>query len=135
MSPYDSFYNPEDLDLVLDTFSYLPSCCTWCGKGWEHWFFFMLGHTVNVTCDPLRLSLCPTDITAPFSGPVDLAQYPTYCAVIAYPTDLNTIKLRLKNNFYRFVSFKYLLSQQLSAEMLKFSIHSWFCSLVLFRLV
>ncbi|XP_051717573.1 bromodomain and WD repeat-containing protein 3 isoform X1 [Ctenopharyngodon idella] len=44
------------------------------------------------------------DITAPFSGPVDLSQYPTYCAVIAYPTDLNTIKLRLKHNFYRRLS-------------------------------
>uniref|UniRef100_A0A8C1RW83 Bromodomain and WD repeat domain containing 1 n=1 Tax=Cyprinus carpio TaxID=7962 RepID=A0A8C1RW83_CYPCA len=45
-----------------------------------------------------------TDIVAPFSGPVDLIQYPTYCAIIAYPTDLNTIKLRLKHNFYRRLS-------------------------------
>uniref|UniRef100_A0A671SK19 Bromodomain and WD repeat-containing protein 3-like n=1 Tax=Sinocyclocheilus anshuiensis TaxID=1608454 RepID=A0A671SK19_9TELE len=43
-------------------------------------------------------------IAAPFSGPVDLTQYPTYCAIIAYPTDLNTIKLRLKHNFYRRLS-------------------------------
>ncbi|KAK7172228.1 hypothetical protein R3I93_004517 [Phoxinus phoxinus] len=48
--------------------------------------------------------LVTVDITAPFSGPVDLAQYPTYCAVIAYPTDLNTIKLRLKHKFYRRMS-------------------------------
>uniref|UniRef100_A0A8C2EB56 Bromodomain and WD repeat domain containing 1 n=1 Tax=Cyprinus carpio TaxID=7962 RepID=A0A8C2EB56_CYPCA len=48
--------------------------------------------------------LVTVDITAPFSGPVDLTQYPTYCAVIAYPTDLNTIKLRLKHNFYRRLS-------------------------------
>ncbi|TRY85163.1 hypothetical protein DNTS_006353 [Danionella cerebrum] len=48
--------------------------------------------------------LTTVDITAPFSGPVDLAQYPTYCGVIAYPTDLNTIKLRLKHNFYRRLS-------------------------------
>lgn len=48
--------------------------------------------------------LTSVEITAPFSGPVDLIQYPTYCAVIAYPTDLNTIKLRLKNNFYRRLS-------------------------------
>ncbi|KAI7800747.1 bromodomain and WD repeat-containing protein 3 [Triplophysa rosa] len=48
--------------------------------------------------------LITVDITAPFSGPVDLLQYPTYCGVIAYPTDLNTIKLRLKNNFYRRLS-------------------------------
>ncbi|XP_052432071.1 bromodomain and WD repeat-containing protein 3 [Carassius gibelio] len=48
--------------------------------------------------------LVTVDIAAPFSGPVDLTQYPTYCAVIAYPTDLNTIKLRLKHNFYRRLS-------------------------------
>ncbi|XP_056612929.1 bromodomain and WD repeat-containing protein 3 [Triplophysa dalaica] len=48
--------------------------------------------------------LITVDITAPFSGPVDLIQYPTYCTVIAYPTDLNTIKLRLKHNFYRRMS-------------------------------
>ncbi|XP_051521574.1 bromodomain and WD repeat-containing protein 3-like isoform X7 [Myxocyprinus asiaticus] len=48
--------------------------------------------------------LITVDITAPFSGPVDLVQYPTYCAIIAYPTDLNTIKMRLKHNFYRRLS-------------------------------
>lgn len=42
-----------------------------------------------------------TDIVAPFSGPVDLIQYPTYCTVIAYPTDLGSIRMRLKHNFYR----------------------------------
>ncbi|XP_051963110.1 bromodomain and WD repeat-containing protein 3-like isoform X4 [Xyrauchen texanus] len=45
--------------------------------------------------------LITVDITAPFSGPVDLVQYPAYCSIIAYPTDLNTIKMRLKHNFYR----------------------------------
>ncbi|KAL1260016.1 hypothetical protein QQF64_007843 [Cirrhinus molitorella] len=48
--------------------------------------------------------LVTVEIVAPFSGPVDLTQYPTYCAIIAYPTDLNTIKLRLKHNFYRRLS-------------------------------
>lgn len=45
------------------------------------------------------------DIAAPFSGPVDLIQYPTYCTVVAYPTDLATIKIRLMNRFYRSGSF------------------------------
>nr|XP_043888141.1 bromodomain and WD repeat-containing protein 3 isoform X2 [Solea senegalensis] len=44
------------------------------------------------------------EIAAPFSGPVDLIQYPTYCTVIAYPTDLGTIKLRLLHRFYRRLS-------------------------------
>ncbi|XP_076001297.1 bromodomain and WD repeat-containing protein 3 [Genypterus blacodes] len=48
--------------------------------------------------------LVTVEITAPFSGPVDLVQYPTYCTVIAYPTDLGTIKLRLMNRFYRRLS-------------------------------
>uniref|UniRef100_A0A3P8YST9 Bromo domain-containing protein n=1 Tax=Esox lucius TaxID=8010 RepID=A0A3P8YST9_ESOLU len=43
-------------------------------------------------------------IVAPFSGPVDIVQYPTYCTVIAYPTDLGTIRLRLMNRFYRRLS-------------------------------
>ncbi|XP_041851366.1 bromodomain and WD repeat-containing protein 3 [Melanotaenia boesemani] len=48
--------------------------------------------------------LITVEIAAPFSGPVDLAQYPTYCTVIAYPTDLGTIRLRLVNRFYRRLS-------------------------------
>ncbi|XP_037533386.1 bromodomain and WD repeat-containing protein 3 [Nematolebias whitei] len=48
--------------------------------------------------------LITVEIAAPFSGPVDLVQYPTYCTVIAYPTDLGTIKLRLMNRFYRRLS-------------------------------
>ncbi|KAM4567142.1 bromodomain and WD repeat-containing protein 3 [Odontesthes bonariensis] len=48
--------------------------------------------------------LITVEIAAPFSGPVDLIQYPTYCTVIAYPTDLGTIRLRLFNRFYRRLS-------------------------------
>ncbi|XP_067364956.1 bromodomain and WD repeat-containing protein 3 isoform X2 [Channa argus] len=48
--------------------------------------------------------LISAEIAAPFSGPVDLTQYPTYCTVIAYPTDLGTIRLRLMHRFYRRLS-------------------------------
>ncbi|XP_032534046.1 bromodomain and WD repeat-containing protein 1 [Chiroxiphia lanceolata] len=48
--------------------------------------------------------LMTLDISAPFSGPVDLCTYPKYCTVIAYPTDLNTIRTRLANRFYRRIS-------------------------------
>ncbi|XP_056229345.1 bromodomain and WD repeat-containing protein 3 [Seriola aureovittata] len=48
--------------------------------------------------------LITVEIAAPFSGPVDLIQYPTYCTVIAYPTDLGTIRLRLMHRFYRRLS-------------------------------
>ncbi|KAJ8400340.1 hypothetical protein AAFF_G00397230 [Aldrovandia affinis] len=48
--------------------------------------------------------LVTIDIAAPFSGPVDIVQYPTYCAVVAYPTDLGTIRMRLANRFYRRIS-------------------------------
>uniref|UniRef100_A0A674BCI1 Bromodomain and WD repeat domain containing 1 n=1 Tax=Salmo trutta TaxID=8032 RepID=A0A674BCI1_SALTR len=48
--------------------------------------------------------LITVDIVAPFSGPVDIVQYPTYCTVIAFPTDLSTIRLRLMSRFYRRLS-------------------------------
>ncbi|XP_029107310.1 PH-interacting protein isoform X1 [Scleropages formosus] len=48
--------------------------------------------------------LCTLDIAAPFAYPVDLHAYPTYCTVVAYPTDLSTIKERLVNRFYRRMS-------------------------------
>ncbi|KAG7470510.1 hypothetical protein MATL_G00114580 [Megalops atlanticus] len=48
--------------------------------------------------------LITLDIAAPFSGPVDIVQYPTYCTVVAYPTDLGTIRMRLENRFYRRIS-------------------------------
>ncbi|KAL1788623.1 bromodomain and WD repeat-containing protein 1, partial [Sigmodon hispidus] len=44
------------------------------------------------------------DIAAAFAGPVDLCTYPKYCTVIAYPTDLYTIRMRLVNRFYRRLS-------------------------------
>ncbi|XP_064008608.1 bromodomain and WD repeat-containing protein 1 [Pogoniulus pusillus] len=48
--------------------------------------------------------LLTLDISAAFAGPVDLCTYPKYCTVIAYPTDLNTIRTRLVNRFYRRIS-------------------------------
>nr|XP_008105713.1 PREDICTED: bromodomain and WD repeat-containing protein 1 isoform X2 [Anolis carolinensis] len=48
--------------------------------------------------------LLTLDISAPFAGPVDLNTYPKYSTVIAYPTDLWTIRMRLFNRFYRRLS-------------------------------
>uniref|UniRef100_A0A2K6FCR5 Bromodomain and WD repeat domain containing 3 n=1 Tax=Propithecus coquereli TaxID=379532 RepID=A0A2K6FCR5_PROCO len=44
------------------------------------------------------------DFASPFAVPVDLSAYPLYCTVVAYPTDLNTIRRRLENRFYRRIS-------------------------------
>nr|DBA34530.1 TPA: hypothetical protein GDO54_002081 [Pyxicephalus adspersus] len=44
------------------------------------------------------------DIASPFAAPVDLNVYPHYCVVVAYPTDLSTIRMRLVNRFYRRIS-------------------------------
>lgn len=41
-------------------------------------------------------------MAAPFAFPVDLQAYPTYCTVVAYVTDLSTIRERLVNRFYRY---------------------------------
>ncbi|XP_075718167.1 PH-interacting protein isoform X3 [Rhinoderma darwinii] len=48
--------------------------------------------------------LMTLDIAAAFVAPVDLQAYPMYSTVVAYPTDLSTIKQRLENRFYRRVS-------------------------------
>uniref|UniRef100_A0A4X2L692 Bromodomain and WD repeat-containing protein 3 n=1 Tax=Vombatus ursinus TaxID=29139 RepID=A0A4X2L692_VOMUR len=48
--------------------------------------------------------LLTLDFASPFAVPVDLSAYPLYCTVVAYPTDLNTIKRRLENRFYRRIS-------------------------------
>ena len=37
-----------------------------------------------------------------FVKPVDLEEEHVYCTVVPYPTDLSTIKERLKNGFYRY---------------------------------
>uniref|UniRef100_A0A8D2LS88 Bromodomain and WD repeat domain containing 3 n=1 Tax=Varanus komodoensis TaxID=61221 RepID=A0A8D2LS88_VARKO len=48
--------------------------------------------------------LLSLDIANPFAVPVDLSAYPLYCTVVAYPTDLTTIRRRLENRFYRRIS-------------------------------
>uniref|UniRef100_A0A8C4V802 Bromodomain and WD repeat domain containing 3 n=1 Tax=Falco tinnunculus TaxID=100819 RepID=A0A8C4V802_FALTI len=48
--------------------------------------------------------LLSLDISNPFAVPVDLSAYPMYCTVVAYPTDLATIRRRLENRFYRRIS-------------------------------
>ncbi|XP_048452676.1 PH-interacting protein [Rhincodon typus] len=58
-------------------------------------------------CDRIYNGICQLitlDIAAPFVAPVDLQAYPLYCTVVAYPTDLNTIKERVENRFYRRLS-------------------------------
>ncbi|XP_031228007.1 bromodomain and WD repeat-containing protein 3, partial [Mastomys coucha] len=56
-------------------------------------------------------NLLSLDFASPFAVPVDLSAYPLYCTVVAYPTDLNTIKQRLENRFYslRRKPFQFLL--------------------------
>ncbi|PIO39702.1 hypothetical protein AB205_0093950, partial [Aquarana catesbeiana] len=44
--------------------------------------------------------LMTLDIASAFVAPVDLQAYPMYSMVVAYPTDLSTIKQRLENRFY-----------------------------------
>uniref|UniRef100_A0A673MYM4 PH-interacting protein n=1 Tax=Sinocyclocheilus rhinocerous TaxID=307959 RepID=A0A673MYM4_9TELE len=48
--------------------------------------------------------LCTLEVAVPFELPVDLQAYPTYCTVVAYVTDLSTIRQRLQNRFYRRMS-------------------------------
>uniref|UniRef100_A0A3Q3KJK9 Bromo domain-containing protein n=1 Tax=Monopterus albus TaxID=43700 RepID=A0A3Q3KJK9_MONAL len=48
--------------------------------------------------------LLTLDIAKAFASPVNLQDYPLYCTVVAYPTDLSTIHKRLENRFYRRIS-------------------------------
>lgn len=43
-------------------------------------------------------------IAEAFTTPVDLNTYPTYAFLVEYPIDLNTIKARFENHFYRRVT-------------------------------
>uniref|UniRef100_G1K3G9 Mitochondrial inner membrane protease ATP23 homolog n=1 Tax=Xenopus tropicalis TaxID=8364 RepID=G1K3G9_XENTR len=58
-------------------------------------------------CDRITAAinqLMTLDIASAFVAPVDLQAYPMYSTVVAYPTDLSTIKQRLENRFYRRLS-------------------------------
>ncbi|KAJ6662401.1 hypothetical protein lerEdw1_011814 [Lerista edwardsae] len=65
------------------------------------------GKSQNEECERIICGidqLLRLDISAAFAGPVDLNTYPKYSTVIAYPTDLWTIRMRLANHFYRRLS-------------------------------
>lgn len=50
------------------------------------------------------ICVCSPDVAKAFAVPVNLQDYPLYCTVVAYPTDLSTIRKRLENRFYRWSS-------------------------------
>ncbi|XP_060688587.1 bromodomain and WD repeat-containing protein 3 isoform X1 [Hemiscyllium ocellatum] len=82
---------PEELKRLL----YKPQEGEWgCGSADEEHKRIIQGISQLMTLE----------MAAPFSAPVDLCAYPLYCTVVAYPTDLSTIKKKLENGFYRTVS-------------------------------
>ena len=48
-------------------------------------------------------ALSQLNFAGPFVYPVDVQQYPDYWSVVPYPTDLNTIREKLLNKYYRWV--------------------------------
>lgn len=68
-------------------------------------FFFILMYRWILKCKNRFITLFILDIASAFVAPVDLQAYPMYCTVVAYPTDLSTIKQRLENRFYRLEPF------------------------------
>ena len=46
-------------------------------------------------------ALSQLNFAGPFVYPVDVQQYPDYWSVVPYPTDLNTIREKLLNKYYR----------------------------------
>lgn len=87
---------------LLSPVNSLPSCFL---------FFFLQQICIFIHSCFLYLSFhhstnwAPSDVAAPFAFPVDLQAYPTYCTVVAYVTDLSTIRQRLVNHFYRYLSW------------------------------
>uniref|UniRef100_A0A8C2DLG0 Bromodomain and WD repeat domain containing 3 n=1 Tax=Cyprinus carpio TaxID=7962 RepID=A0A8C2DLG0_CYPCA len=64
-------------------------------------------HTRDDECERVITAmdqLLTLDVAKAFSCPVDLREYPLYCTVVAYLTDLNTIRTRLVHRFYRRIS-------------------------------
>ncbi|XP_077360353.1 bromodomain and WD repeat-containing protein 3 isoform X2 [Festucalex cinctus] len=64
-------------------------------------------HTRDEECERIIHGidqLLTLDVAKPFASPVNLEQYPLYCTVVAYPTDISTIHKRLENHFYRRIS-------------------------------
>uniref|UniRef100_A0AAY4ESM1 Bromo domain-containing protein n=1 Tax=Denticeps clupeoides TaxID=299321 RepID=A0AAY4ESM1_9TELE len=83
-------------------------CNSDCCVLWEQWWPSGLGsgpRNQKLAKVALMCHWSKDHIAGPFTGPVDILQYPTYCTVIAYPTDLGTIRMRLMNRFYRFAVF------------------------------
>lgn len=69
-----------------------------CCGGWNSWDSKRTVLWYIITLTPFNFCL---DIASAFVAPVDLQAYPMYCTVVAYPTDLSTIKQRLESRFYR----------------------------------
>ncbi|CAG02962.1 unnamed protein product, partial [Tetraodon nigroviridis] len=64
-------------------------------------------HTRDEECERVICGieqLFTLEVAKAFASPVNLQDYPLYCAVVAYPTDLSTIRKRLENRFYRRIS-------------------------------
>ncbi|KAG8591030.1 hypothetical protein GDO81_007020 [Engystomops pustulosus] len=108
LSPWDMDVIPDDVlppeepgtsisitEEERDTLLYYPQQGEW-GKGNQ-----------DTECERIICGidqLLNIDIAGPFAAPVDLSVYPSYGMMIAYPTDLSTIRMRLVNRFYRRVS-------------------------------
>ncbi|KAM3934677.1 bromodomain and WD repeat-containing protein 1 [Leptodactylus fuscus] len=98
----DHILPPEELGTSIsitdderDTLLYYPQDGEW-GKGNQD------SECERIICGIDQL--LNLDIAGPFAAPVDLSVYPSYSLMIAYPTDLSTIRMRLVNRFYRRVS-------------------------------
>ncbi|XP_077198828.1 bromodomain and WD repeat-containing protein 1 isoform X2 [Paroedura picta] len=108
LSPWDMEPIPENVDQPeelgasvsvtaeeMAKLLYKPQKGEWQGKSQSQ----ECRRIINAIDQLLKL-----DISGAFAGPVDLNTYPKYSTVVAYPTDLWTIRTRLVNQFYRRIS-------------------------------
>ncbi|XP_065677103.1 bromodomain and WD repeat-containing protein 1 isoform X3 [Hydra vulgaris] len=121
VSPWDLEKIPEDCDIVNDDplteedkvlYMYKPNTTDWPYENFED-LLSRVGKGLN--------DLMMMDFAFPFVSPVDTLQYPTYWSVVAFPTDLQTIKSRLENRFYRRIDALLWEIRQIKTNAVKFN--------------
>ena len=102
LSPWDLEFLDNDTDDIKDGSAvpedqlkkslYIPNSEEWNNIGRE---------SESTRISEAMASIMELAIAEPFNYPVDLTVYPEYMVDVEYPMDLNLIKTRVENHFYR----------------------------------
>ncbi|XP_065649848.1 PH-interacting protein-like isoform X3 [Hydra vulgaris] len=121
VSPWDLEKIPEDCDIVNDDpltekdkvlYMYKPNKTDWPYESFED----LLSRVRKGINDLMMM-----DFALPFFCTINTLQYPTYWSIVAFPTDLQTIKSRLENRFYRRIDALLWEIRQIKTNAVKFN--------------